>query len=74
MCCVDQEEAEQWDTLEVIHRWGELFKMPVIISRFLKGECTTKAELLVVDEIVTDWRTRLMDISWFMRILNEQRV
>ena len=50
---VDQEEVEQWDTLEVIHRWGELFKMPVIISRFLKGECTTKAELLV-DEIVTD--------------------
>ena len=43
----------------------------VIITRFLKGECTTKAEFLVVDKIVTDWRTRLMDISWFMRILNE---
>ena len=68
---VDQEEAEQWDTPEVINRWGELFKIPVIITRFLKGECTTKAELLVVDEIVADWRTRLMDISWFMRILNE---
>ena len=60
---VDQEEAEQWDMIEVIHRWGELFKMPVIISRFLKGECTTKAEFLVVNEIVTDWRTRLMDIQ-----------
>jgi len=43
----------------------------VIISHFLKGECTTKAEIAVVDEIVTDWRSRLSDISWFMRILNE---
>jgi len=68
---VDQETAEQWNTLEVINRWSELFKMPVIISRFLRGECTTKAELIVVDEIVTDWRSRLCDISWFMRILNE---
>lgn len=68
---VDQDTAEQWSTLEVIHRWGELFKIPVMISRFLKGGCTTKAELLVVDEIVTEWRTRLCDISWFMRILNE---
>ena len=33
---VDQEEAEQWDTLEIIHRWGELFKMTAIIYRFLK--------------------------------------
>ena len=33
---VDQEEAEQWGTLEVIHRWGEFFQMPVVISRFLK--------------------------------------
>ncbi len=68
---VDQEGAKQWSTLEVVNRWGELFKYPVIISRFLKGECTTKAELEVVDEVVTQWRERLCDISWFMRILNE---
>ncbi len=68
---VDQEGAELWSTLEVINRWGELFKYPVIISRFLKGECTTKAEIEVVDKLVTQWRGRLGDISWFMRILNE---
>ena len=30
---VDQEAAEQWDTLEVIHRWGELFKIPYWMSK-----------------------------------------
>lgn len=68
---VDQESVEQWDSFDVINRWGELFKLPIIISRFLKGECTTKAELLKVDEIIEDWRSRLCDVSWFMRILNE---
>lgn len=68
---VDQESAEQLNSLEVINRWNELFRLPVIISRFLKGECTTKAELLKVDEIIEKWRSRLCDISWFMRILNE---
>ena len=68
---VDQKGAEAWNSLEVIERWGELFSYPVMISRFLKGECTTSAELKVVDEIIEMWRTRLHDISWFMRLLNE---
>ena len=68
---VDQKDAEALNSLEVIERWNELFSLPVIISRFLKGECTTPAELKVVDEIIETWRIRLYDISWFMRLLNE---
>ncbi|MEB8434298.1 hypothetical protein OO007_18820 [Cocleimonas sp. KMM 6892] len=68
---VDQEGAEALNSLEIIERWNELFSLPVIISRFLKGECTTPAELKVVDEIIETWRIRLHDISWFMRLLNE---
>jgi REP element-mobilizing transposase RayT len=68
---IDQEGAEALSSLEVIERWNELFSLPVIISRFLKGECTTPAELKVVDEIIETWRIRLHDISWFMRLLNE---
>ncbi len=68
---VDQEIAKKWNSLEVINRWSELFKMPVLISRFLRGECSTRAEINVVDEIVQLWRSRLSDISWFMRLLNE---
>ena len=68
---VGEEKAKSWSSIEVIERWDKLFSLPVIISRFLKGECTTSAELLVVDEIIEEWRERLLSISWFMRILNE---
>ena len=68
---VDQEGAEALSFLEVIESWRELLSLPVIISRFLKGECTTPAELMVVDELIETWRARLYDISWFMRLLNE---
>jgi REP element-mobilizing transposase RayT len=68
---VDQDGATNWSSLDVIERWGEFFTFPVLISRFIKGECTTSAELKVVEEIIEKWRNRLQDISWFMRILNE---
>ena len=45
---VDLEAADQWNSLKVIDSWSQLFKFPLIISRFLKGECTTKAELIKV--------------------------
>jgi len=68
---VDQEQAESWTPLEVIERWNTFFTLPVLISRFMKDECATSAELKTVNEIIEKWRTRLHDISWFMRLLNE---
>ena len=68
---VDQERAKSWDSVEVINRWSEHFSIPVLVSRFLKGECSTSAEVKAVDKIIEEWRSRLHDISWFMRLLNE---
>ena len=31
---VGQESAEKWSSMEIINRWNELFKLPVIISRY----------------------------------------
>ena len=67
---IDLEKAGNWNSIEVIERWVEFFSMPVLISRFLKGECTTSAELKTVEEIIEKWRGCLQDISWFMRIFN----
>ena len=68
---IDAETAESWSDEVVIERWKKLFKGNMLIDRFLRGEIKSKAELTVVDEIIATWRERLMDISWFMRCLNE---
>jgi len=68
---INQTEAESWSEEEVIRRWLLLFKAPLLVARYQKGECTSKAERKRAAEIIEDWRQRLMDISWFMRCLNE---
>ena len=68
---VDEDTAAHWEDADVIERWTTLFSAPVLIQRYLNGETTTAAEITKVGEIIALWRERLMDISWFMRCLNE---
>lgn len=56
---------------EVIERWTALFNGNVLVARYLRGECKTKAELDKVAEVIAVWRERLCEVSWFMRCLNE---
>ena len=67
---VNTHKANQWTNEEVITRWSKLFSLPVLITRYLTGLCSD-AEIHVVQDIIDKWRQRLMDISWFMRTLNE---
>lgn len=68
---VDKEQAENWTMLEVIEHWHQLFAGHLLSQRYLRGETMSKAELKKLEESVSQWRHRLMDISWFMRVLNE---
>ncbi|MCW8194507.1 transposase [Proteobacteria bacterium 005FR1] len=68
---VDREAAEALTRDQVIERWQHLFKGPPLIQRYCAGQLLSEAEVEVVDEVVDEWRSRLMDISWFMRCLNE---
>ena len=68
---VDADTAKNWDQDEVIERWRKLFGGGVLLERYLAGQCKTEAELDKVAETAEIWRARLMDISWFMRCLNE---
>jgi REP element-mobilizing transposase RayT len=68
---VDREQAEGWTDMEVIKRWHQLFAGHPLTHRFLAGESLLKAERKLVAVLAALWRSRLMDISWFMRCLNE---
>jgi REP element-mobilizing transposase RayT len=68
---VDRYKAETWSHTQVVERWGKLHKLPVLVARYLRGEMTTGAEITAAEQIIETWRERLIDISWFMRSLNE---
>jgi hypothetical protein len=68
---VDVEGASKWSEQDVIERWERLFSLPVIVERYRAMEGISSAERDVVSELVTTWRKRLHDISWFMRCINE---
>ena len=68
---VDRQRAEAWDTLQVIEQWQKLHKLPLLVSRYRRGEGATQAEALEAEKLIETWRERLIDISWFMRSLNE---
>ncbi|MCF6257220.1 MAG: transposase, partial [Gammaproteobacteria bacterium] len=67
----NQPQALAWSDDEVIEHWTTLFKAPLLIDRMKKGEQLGKAEQKLVTELVQEWRSRLTDLGWFMRCLNE---
>jgi len=68
---VNKPQASSWDMDEIINRWHMLYKGNVLSQRYLSGEALGKAELDTLSEIAELWRERLIDISWFMRFVNE---
>ena len=68
---VDHSQAQTLSTKEVITRWHQLFKGNYYSQRYILGDTLDAAELKALSDIVDLWRTRLEDISWFMRLINE---
>ena len=68
---IHPEQAKEWSEEEIIERWCKLYSLPVLVRRYQQGECDTKAELNAVQGLLQVWRERLMDLSWYMRNLNE---
>ncbi|MCA6065241.1 transposase [Thalassolituus marinus] len=68
---VDSDSSKSWTDEEVIERWHSLFKGNLLSQRFMRGDEMNKADLARLQIYITEWRTRLTDISWFMRVLNE---
>lgn len=72
---VDAARALTLDDDAALCRWTQLFKGPLLVQRYL-ADADARAsmgegELAKVRELASLYRSRLCDLSWFMRVLNE---
>ncbi len=69
--CVDEKKAKRLKQKAIIIRWHKLFKGNLLTQKYLTGEQLNPSEQFTLAEMTQVFRNRLMDISWFMRVLNE---
>lgn len=65
------DRASAWTDREVIERWRRLYVGPPCVAQYLDGGSLAATESALVADCIARWRTRLVDLSWFMRCLNE---
>ena len=68
---IDKESARNWSIVEVFQQYKKLHAIGPIIQQYLDGIELSKAQLVMVEELATTYRERLMSISWFMKLLNQ---
>jgi REP element-mobilizing transposase RayT len=69
---VDKQRTANWGASEVVRRWHCLFKGTPQSQAFANGEILEGAHRMLLDSQISTWTQRLMDISWFMRVINEK--
>jgi hypothetical protein len=67
---VDQGRAAGWGLGEVVERWSTVFQLPELVKRWRSGEAA-EVECQRAERIIETWRSRLHDLGWYMRCLNE---
>ena len=68
---VNEQQARDWDDAEVVKRWTALFPRNATLVATLQKNNYSKAASRRLQQQIDLWRERLMDISWFMRCVNE---
>ena len=63
--------AKQWSSREVIEHWHALFSGSALSRLFLSNQTLSKEQQKTLQKDINKWRSRLTDVSWFMRIVNE---
>jgi hypothetical protein len=67
---VEQHKAQSWSEEQVMKQWEKLYSIPLLVEQYKEGTDSV-AVVLEAKKIIAEWRARLMDISWYMRSLNE---
>ncbi|TRY09465.1 transposase [Shewanella hanedai] len=68
---IDIESANNWSDREVVEQWHRCFKGTGLCQKFAKGEVIEEYQVAKLKHLIATYRSRLCDISWFMRCLNE---
>jgi REP element-mobilizing transposase RayT len=68
---IDIETANRWSDRQVLEQWHKLFKGDELTQKFVNGELVEAHDVLRLKHAIATYRSRLCDISWFMRCLNE---
>jgi putative transposase len=64
-------DTKDWSIHQVLMNWSSLCSLPYLCQKFLDKQDMEKAEMREVLSIVKEYRNRLMSISWFMKLLNQ---
>ena len=64
---LDPKRAVAWSDDEVVHRWSQVFQIPLAAATSIADHENLHARKVWINR----WRTRLSSLSWFMRCINE---
>lgn len=68
---VDVDKALNWSDKQVLSLWHRLYKGTLLTQKFMRDDVLSKGQLVTLHETIAVYRSRLHDISWLMRNLNE---
>ncbi|WP_095532905.1 transposase, partial [Vibrio palustris] len=68
---IDEEAAKHWSTMDIVTRWHQLHKGTLITQQYVQNGAVPEHLQPLLDATIETYRQRLIDISWFMRELNE---
>jgi len=64
-------DTKDWSVHQVLISWSSLCNLPYLCQKFLDKQVMDKAEMREVLALTKEYRSRLMSISWFMKLLNQ---
>ena len=68
---VDVNKALEWSNKQVLALWHSLYNGTLLTQKFMRDEDLSQGQAITLHDTIAIYRSRLHDISWFMRNINE---